>query len=103
MMKFLMTVIIAALLSFSTFAVTADDHGDLAKQLAKAEKLYAEAEKRGFAWTTTEGVISKAKEALAANNMDAAKDLIKQAMIEAKASIDQADESDKNWQANIPN
>ena len=101
-MNKLKVLLLAISIVFVGGATQAGDKGDLEKKLAYAKAQYAKAEKRGFAWTTTPKVLGKAKTALAKGDLKAAKKFIKKALVEAEASLAQADTSDNNWQDFVP-
>ncbi len=63
-----------------------------------AERTRQKAAKAGYEWTTTAGLIKKAKAALKKGDNSAAVILAKKALREAKNSMKQAEFADLHWQ-----
>ena len=98
-------LVAASLLLLNNSFVLADNHGGadkVSKALAEANNQYKMALKSGFAWTTTEKVLSKAKKAMKKGDMKLAMKLTSKALAEAKGSLAQAKESKEHWQDYIP-
>lgn len=75
------------------------DLQDLMQQVAEEER---QADKYGFVWSTTDGLIKKAKEKAKEGNESEAKVLFQEAILQYRLSIEQAKYANLNWKLLLP-
>ncbi len=94
MRKHLLAVAIATELLLSSTAWGADDAGGILKE---AKTVLDEAVSLEGGWTSTQDLIKESEQQLQSGAKDQALKLAKQALAEAKLSLERARELNKNW------
>ena len=85
---------------------TADGHSRSKKEvnamISQAEASLQSARNVGHEWTTTSGLIKKAKKALKENDLEKSYDLASKADAQGKASLQQKVDAEKFWTFSLP-
>lgn len=86
---------------FST-GVIASDKQSAQAAIKKATTLLQQSKNLGFEWNTVTPLILQAQDAIKANDFDNATQFAVKASQQAKLSIQQAENEEKNWHLNLP-
>ncbi|MDA0977961.1 MAG: hypothetical protein O3B72_05340 [Proteobacteria bacterium] len=98
MMRFLM---LTAMLI--TFPVAAEPTAsEVSRRLEAAEAVYEQARAAQNSWVMTPRLISEARQALAADDVETAAELAERAYRSARASVEQAEREKLAWRGRVP-
>lgn len=102
--KKMLTLALAAGLSLGQAQFTsAAATSDVEKLLAEASASLEAARKNGNSWTSTDKLMTAAREALASGDIDQANELASRALLTADKAQEQSRAEQHAWQARVPN
>ncbi len=96
-MKLLLTLSIYLSSALVGTATAATDQ-DVRETIRQATTTLAAAEAAGFAWTTTEDLITQAEKALGEKRVEEAANLAERALKQAQNSVAQSENAQARWQ-----